>query len=320
MSTLATSESATEDRGEVLDRSYRLKIDEAPAAGIRRIALGRAEKTAEELSHAQNGNDYASSVHAARKNLKKLRGALRLVRTELGEDLYRVENQRYRDVGRLLSQSRDAEVKASTLQALRERFEGEFPADIGAAWLTALERERDEIAEQISDGDAGALIAEATAAIADGREEISAWPMKRDSWKLVEAGLLRSYRGARRAMKRTRSDPEAENVHEWRKRVKDLWYQLRILHNAWPSVISETAEQAHQLAELLGDHHDLAVLAEDLAVRQIPGERKVVGDLIDRRQRELLGRAFEIGVRLLAEKPKAFERRFESYWLAWRPR
>jgi CHAD domain-containing protein len=308
-----------EDGAKGKSRSYRLKSKESPSKGIRRIALGRAEKAAEELNKARNGGDFATSVHAARKDLKKLRGVLRLVRGELGEEVYRTENQRYRDAGRGLAQSRDAEVKTETLSALRERFEGELPPDLADAWLTALERERDEIAERVSNGDAESIIAESMAAIEEGSEMISSWPLKNKSWELVEAGLLRSYRRGRRAMKRTRSDPAAESVHEWRKRTKDLWYQLRILRNAWPPVISETAEQAHELADLLGDHHDLAVLAEDLRTREIAGDRDAARDLIDRRQGELLKCAFEVGERLFAEKPKAFRSRFESYWLAWRP-
>lgn len=299
-------------------RSYRLKGKESPTEGIQRIALGRAEKAAEELNEARNGGDFAGSVHAARKDLKKLRGVLRLVREELGEKVYRAENRRYRDAGRRLAQSRDAEVKAETLSALRERFGDELPAELADAWLAALERERDEIVERASNGDSASHIAETIATIEAGWEAISAWPLEDDSWELVEAGLLRSYRRGRRAMKRTRSDPVAENVHEWRKRTKDLWYQLRVLRDAWPPVISETAEQAHELADLLGDHHDLAVLAEDLTAREIGGDRDPVRDAIDRRQRELLKCAFEVGERLFAEKPKAFGSRFESYWLAWR--
>lgn len=107
-------------------RAYRLKGKEPPTKGIRRIALGRADKAAEELNDARNGSDFAASVHAARKDLKKLRGVLRLVRGELGERVYRAENQRYRDAGRRLAQSRDAEVKTETLSALRERFDEEL--------------------------------------------------------------------------------------------------------------------------------------------------------------------------------------------------
>ncbi|HEY5943615.1 MAG TPA: CHAD domain-containing protein [Solirubrobacterales bacterium] len=306
---------ASEGEGEVAgrSRSYRLKGGESPAEGIRRIAVGRADKAVEELG----GGELAESIHSGRKDLKKLRSALRLVRGELGDDLYRAENRRYRDAGRLLAQSRDAEVKVETLRSLRERFGEELPRDLADAWLAALERERDEIAGKAG-SEGGSRIAEARAAIAAGRAAIDDWPLRDDSWQLVEAGLLSSYRRGRRAMNRTRKNPSAENVHEWRKRTKDLWYQLRILRDAWKPVLGETTDQAHGLADLLGDHHDLAVLVEDLASRELPGDRDAVRTAIDRRQQELLDGAFDTGARLFGEKPKAFGRRLESYWVAWR--
>lgn len=298
-------------------RSFRLKANESPSEGIRRIALGRAEKAIEELNRAGGGDDSADAIHAARKDLKKLRGVVRLVRAELGDDLYRAENRRYRDAGRLLARSRDAEVKVETLKSLHERSGEELSADLVTAWLAELERERDEIAEG-SDEEGKSRLAEAKAAIEAGRKEITRWPLRDDSWQLVGAGLLRGYRRGRRAMKRTRAEPVAENVHEWRKRTKDLWYQLRILREAWPPVLGETAEQAHKLADLLGDYHDLALLAEDLAARELPGDRSAAKGAIERRQQELLGSACDIGARLYAEKPKAFGGRLESYWQAWR--
>ena len=296
-------------------RSYRLKGEESPSEGVRRIAVGQAEKAIEELDGAGEGGNFPASIHAARKDLKKLRGVARLVRAELGDDLYRAANRRYRDAGRLLAGSRDAEVKVETLRLLRGRFDEE----LATAWLAALEHERDKMAQRVSGGDDGSRVAAARAAIAGGREEIARWPLRNDSWQLVEAGLLRSYRGARRAMKHSRADPTAASVHEWRKRTKDLWYQLRILRDAWRPVLGETAAQAHELADLLGDHHDLAILAEDLRSRALPGDRDAAAEALERRQQELLASAFEIGERLLSEKPKAFARRLRSYWLAWRP-
>lgn len=262
--------------------------------------------------------DLADSIHAARKDLKKLRAVVSLVRVELGDDLYRAENGRYRDAGRRLGRSRDAEVKVETLNLLRERHDQDLPLDLLAAWLIALEGERDEIAGRLSIEQGESALAEARTAIADGREEIPRWPLDDDSWQLVEAGLLRSYRRGRRAMKSACADPTGENVHEWRKRTKDLWYQLRILRDAWRPVLAETADQAHQLADLLGDHHDLTVLADDLSGRELAGDREAVTDVIERRQEELIEEAVDLGTRLFAEKPKAFGRRLESYWLAWR--
>jgi CYTH domain-containing protein/CHAD domain-containing protein len=295
-------------------RSYRLKRKEPPSEGIRRIALGRGQEAIEGLRDARNRSDLATSVHGVRKDLKKLRAVLRLIREELGEEVYRTENQRYRNAGRELGRSRDSEVKTLTLSALCERRDEKLPADLAEAWLLVLERERDEIVEQTSNSGAESLVAQIEA----GLEQIPNWQLENDSWELVEAGLVHSYRRGRQAMKRTRSDPTAENVHEWRKRTKDLWYQLRILRGPWPAVISATAAEAHELAELLGDHHDLTVLAEDLAARKITGDRDAAREVIDHRQAELLICALQVGKRLFAEKPKAFGSRFGSYWMAWR--
>lgn len=105
------------------------------------------------------------------------------------------------------------------------------------------------------------------------------------------------------------------------KRVKDLWYQLLIVRNAWPEVLGETADQAHELSDLLGDHHDLAVLRDDALERRellANGELERLLAAISDRQDELADKAISLGERVYAEKPKAFARRLGSYWSAWR--
>lgn len=296
-------------------RAYRLKTEEDAAAGMRRIAAGRADEALERLRGAGEG-ELAAAIHGARKDLKKLRGVLRLLRDELGRKTFRAEDRRYRDAGRTLSGSRDAEVKLATLAALRRRFD-ELPADTAERWAGELETERDELAAAVV-GEADGRIGEAIAAIEAGREAIRHWSLETESWALVGPGLSRTYRQGREAMARALDDPSAASVHEWRKRAKDLWYQLRIIGEAWPGPLGATVEQAHELTELLGDHHDLAVLAADLQTRTDLGDRPAFETAIERHQGELLGAALGIGRRLYAEKPKAFGRRLERYWLAWR--
>jgi CYTH domain-containing protein/CHAD domain-containing protein len=309
--------SSRED-GKVRDmpsRSYRLKTKEAPSEGLRRIALGRTEKAVERLDGVE-GDELAGAIHGARKDLKKLRGALRLVRYELGKKKFRAENRRYRDAGRLLSGSRDAEVKLETLTHLHQRSP-HLPDQAVRQWEGMLETERDELAAAARD-DRDGQIAAAIEAIEKGQDKIRRWPLRTDSWALVGPGLARTYGDGRRAMKRVLSDASAESVHAWRKRAKDLWYQLRIVRDAWPALLGETVAQADELANLLGGHHDLAVLAADLSTRTDLGDHAVFEAAIKDRQGELLDAALGIGRRLYAEKPKAFRRRLERYWLAWR--
>ena len=86
------------------------------------------------------------------------------------------------------------------------------------------------------------------------------WPLERDGFEPLEDGLERTYRRGRRDLARRGKDPTAENLHEWRKRVKDLWYHCAILERSWKPVMSALADEAHELSDRLGDDHDLAVL------------------------------------------------------------
>jgi CHAD domain-containing protein len=116
-----------------------------------------------------------------------------------------------------------------------------------------------------------------------------------------------------------RKDPAADVRHEWRKRVKDLWYQQRLVVDAWEPVLAAQAEQAHLLSEHLGDDHDLAVLHEAITSGRMDAgsDSEAILALIDQRRNELLHAALTLGDRLYAESPKAFARRVTSYLRAW---
>lgn len=106
---------------------------------------------------------------------------------------------------------------------------------------------------------------------------------------------------------------------DMRKRAKDLWYELRLLSGSWPVPLKATVDEAHRLSELLGDHHDLAVLREDLRERNLGAEEtQALSAAIDRHQAELAAGAISLGRRLYAERPQDFERRLRRYWEAWR--
>lgn len=295
--------------------AYRLSEEESPPAGLERIALGRMAHALDELRGRGSGG-LAESIHEARKDLKKLRSLLRLVREELGEPVYRRESERFREAGRLLSGARDAEVKLETIDRLRER-DGEIPTKTALErYVRSLESERDEHAHAEAERERAASRIEAA------RAAVEEWELRTDSWALVAPGLARAYRRGRNRYRDTGGDPSAANVHEWRKRVKDLWYHLRILHPIWPALLAETADQAHRLSDLLGDHHDLAVLAEDARGRRdrFDSESDLESLLaaVERRQARLLDQALALGARLYAEKPKAFVSRLARYWSAWR--
>ena len=296
-------------------RAYRLLGDEDAATGVRRAIVARLEKAADRLREPLDGDALAEAIHGSRKDLKKARAALRLVREELGEKAFKRENRELRDAARLLSASRDAEVKLATLDRLVEGDAGDVPPGPAALWREALVADRDRIVDADANG-TEAAVAAIEAVIARAPE----WTLHHSGWKLLAPGLDTAYTDGREAFEALPAAPSFEAVHELRKRGKDLWYQLRLLRDAWTPVLEPTAEEIHEFTDLLGDHHDLAVLGEDLEGREEIGSahKNVLRELIDVEQRGLLDEAIGLGERIYAEKPTAFGRRLRAYWRAWR--
>jgi CHAD domain-containing protein len=228
--------------------------------------------------------------------MKKLRALLRLVRGEVGEKVFRREADTFRDAARELSGVRDADVMLATLADLEERYE----ADVGPV-RQALEAHR----LRTTGGGRGQAAQTAIAILTEARGRVDDWPLERDGFEALEDGLERTYRRGRRDWRAAVKDPSSENLHEWRKRVKDFWYHCSILQETWKPVMTALADEAHELSDRLGDDHDLAVLLEFGAESLEP--------LIATRRAELQEEAFGYGTRLFADRPKAFVRRIEHW-------
>ena len=219
--------------GEISDSAaYRLQGREPVSAGIKRIVLARVDNALAEL-RGDTESTPTEAIHEARKDMKKIRSAIRLVRDALGDDLYRRENHHYRDIGRELSGLRDAEVLVETLEGLAERFgpaQDERFAGLG-------ERFQQELQERREDGSRERAMARAETALIAGRGRVEAWPLDGDGWELLAPGFHRTYRRGRKRLRDVEREASDEDLHEWRKRAKDLWYQLRLIREAEPELI-----------------------------------------------------------------------------------
>ncbi len=260
-------------------------------------------------------DDSVTAIHEARKNLKKTRALLRLVRYGLDKDVRRRENAAIRDAARLISGARDSDVMLETVASLEKRGD----ARVDAVKLAEL---RLRLASPAGDGPAasqdgggggvpgggGGGPAAVIVALEGVLSRIDEWPLECD-WPKLGRGVSRAYRRGRDAFVEADVDPTTELLHDWRKRVKDLWYHQRLLCEAWPEVLGVQAEEAHRLSESLGDDHDLAVLAERLSA----GGDAAILDLIGDARAELLRDARRLGQRVYAETGAAFAARIHAY-------
>jgi CHAD domain-containing protein len=154
------------------------------------------------------------------------------------------------------------------------------------------------------------------------RERVKGWSHVADKWRSVGAGLRDTSRKARAAFRDAATDPSVPKMHEWRKQIKYVRYQLEVLKPLWPERMEELATEADRMGELLGDDHDLAVLRQMLSRDQGPpaenGERETLLALIDGRRAGLEQEVLILGERFFQDRPRELARRLKGYWKTWR--
>jgi CHAD domain-containing protein len=287
--------------------TYRLDFSKDPEDALRGSANERVEDAIAQLDEGFS-DDPTGAVHEARKDIKRARSLLRLYRGPLGSSTYRRENHELRDAGRELSAIRDEDVIGVTVAALAERFAGQLPTSTF-----------DALRERLDGQEAAARSREL--AVQGARDRLARVLARIEGWDTggadelaVVAGLRRSYARGRKALERSLRGPSDERLHEWRKRVKDLRYQQQLLRPVWPAILSAQAKAAKELADLLGDDHDLSMFEQRIRDCDEPiVERDEVLALIERRRNELREQAFDLGGRIYAETPKRFTRRIARY-------
>jgi CHAD domain-containing protein len=300
--------------------AYAFDVDETVPEAVHRITEEQVERAVSALEEAGGDGteaDLEAAVHDCRKRTKKLRGLIRLVRPALGK-AYGPANESFRDAARELSGLRDAQAALATFDALVAASPDLLPeAGVGAV-RSGLAADA-EAAAQADDGRPRA--GGATDLLQAGRRHVARADLDADGWAAVGPGAERTYRAGRRALADARRHTEPTTMHEWRKRTKDAWYQVRLLHDPAPSVLEPLVDRFHDLSDALGDVHDLVVITDRLQASpaRFGGKAHVraVCEVADTRRAELERRAMSLGARLYAEKPRRYADRLGAYWHVW---
>lgn len=289
---------------------------------VRRVAAERLGDAIERLDAVigapGDAPDAEATIHEVRKRCKEVRGLARLVRPALG-DRFRPFDRTVRAAANELSALRDAHAVLATFDTLVDAQPDS--AAVARHDLRAVRADQaalaDAATEAVGGGDDRLRVARDLLREALGESQRWKTPKGFDA---VGDGLGATYRLGRDWLRRAEHEPTDERLHEWRKSVKYLWYQARLLRDAAPSVMDPLVSNLDDLAEALGDDHDLAVLVERLAGPLAGDGAATEGELIHAieiaraQQAELRRRAFRTGHTIYAETGRAFVTRIERYW------
>jgi CHAD domain-containing protein len=250
------------------------------------------------------------AIHVARKELKRARASLRLLRDGIGDTVYARENALLRDAARPLAPVRDAKV---TLEALDRLTGGDGTTGNRAALRRALLAQRRRARRELR---ASGIVAETGRSLAEAARRVKTWRLPRDGTSILRAGLMRIYRRGRKALAAARSSDNDESLHEARKQVKYLEKAMETLRPVEPRRVAKAIRRAKSVADRLGDDHDFAVLQGRIAalpLAVIPRASTALLSEIGDRRRKLQGKALRKARRVYKKKPRAVVERVTGW-------
>ena len=240
------------------------------------------------------------AVHDFRKSIRRARSVVALLRPALGRTAARGLTEELRRAFRETGDLRDGDVLTATLAGLSgedpELFveAAEIAARLGAKPLKA---GPDSVLKK-----AIPILRRLPAAL-----EVT---LPREySTPDLEEGVARGYQRAQRAWVEACKSRTDEDFHEWRKRVKELRYQLELLASTGSPSLKTREKPLGAFARELGEVTDLSMLCCEIEALEEPAGPRVGERLLERARalvRERSDALLSRGDAFFSESPRAF--------------
>ncbi|MCZ0738095.1 CHAD domain-containing protein [Phreatobacter sp. AB_2022a] len=226
--------------------------------------------------------DHVKAVHQARRHIKRARSLLRALRPLARTEIAR-ENALLRAFAHALAPLRDAHALDEAARAVgASGANGPAASQSGLVDLAALGR-----------------------ALQRQGKAIVRLPLDRAPKRFLAKAVRRSYRAARKAFRAYEARPEAEPLHEARKRIKDCLHLVEALAPVRPKGAHPKPGKLDRLGELMGSIRDLDLLAQRLRREAAPGHKLA---RIGARHIRLERAVTRAGAKTFATRPAAVER------------
>ena len=268
-------------------------------------AFARALSAARRASRAA-AEDPVTAVHDYRKSLRRARSIVALLAPSIGRRGARALRERLHGAFSETGALRDASVLHAALDALPAE-----PDDDEAARRALREAYAD--AETRSRREAVGALERGAAALRPLPAALELLLDPQFSARDLERGLLRGRRRERRAFDGALDSREPADVHEWRKRLKELRYEIELLASTGTPPLKKRERRLAELAKDLGEATDAALLARDIAGRLERGAAPAGADALRTRAATVAAARTEPlltrAATLFEDDPREFARR-----------
>jgi hypothetical protein len=295
--------------------AFHLKREESVAHGLRRLA-GKQLRSADRSLHSSRTSDV-ESIYEARRDLKKTRAILDILNEDHARGIGSAR-RRLRKVSRTLATFRDADACVEVF----DRVLGRARRTVSARTLVLVRRRL--VADQRALRDDRTLarkLRQAGRQVHTSRQSVDDWRPTHKRFAALGKAIATGLRDGRKAMNVARARGWSTDFHEWRKVVKQLWYELRLLEACGGRVRAD-ARALDRIETWLGEDHNAAVmyakLFEDDGLAAACPDLEKLGHVVTRYQATLRRRALARGTRLYANAPARYVAEVKRLWREWR--
>ena len=294
--------------------AFRVRPGESITNGLRRLAKKELASAREQLQRTSPQDDDA--IHEARKSVKKVRAIVHLINRDNGRRL-RGSEKRLRAVSRALSESRDADAMIVILPKLLDRRPHVLSEHTLARVRHLLADHKDTVERKTARERSWKEVVQELRTL---HAAVKRWSPAHNRFGALAPGLRVTHTRGRKAMARALEHHRAADFHEWRKQLKALWYELRLIENAG-AVIHRDALILNRAEAWLGDDHNVVLLCAYLSGNQAFENDSMEFQRLkregDRYQQELRRKAIASTKAIYGTPTGVYVRRVKRAWKNW---
>lgn len=284
----------------------------ASVKDIRELFYKLIESTIGHLQSIEKDTDF--HIHETRKNYKRCRAFIRLIRSGIEEDTFKRWNALFRDQAAHFAPYRDSVIISKSLSKLCRKSENLHIARILDKYAQAAYEQHLENIKSLN----------LNRAPIDGIiSDLIALKSEMDSTELsgeISSILLNSFKigfnDGQKLMIRSIKSNDPETLHEWRKAQKYLLYQLKFFYPLVEKEHHYILSQLDNSQEYLGLNHDYYILEKLVLERrnEKPGLNVFIKILqvLDEEQDFTRYQAFKYSAPIYASTQKQFEKFLSS--------
>ncbi len=266
------------------------------------------------LLKTEEPSNFENAVPEVRKNYKKIRASLRLIRDDYS--IYKKENEFYRDEAKKVLAVQQAVAIVKAIDLINEQYSDRLYKNAFTELREKLENhQKKQIENALNENH---IFQDMHQNLNDKCGTLKDSLTKAVSRDTMQSGLKRVYQRGRKAQENLSDAQTNEDFHELQKRVNYLDIQLGILSPIWPEMIDVWQSELKRLSQLLVTSEGLYQLSGFLQIDGNTGDKDnggyLMNTLIEGHREQVQQHALLLAQKVYSLKPKHFLKFITAAW------